>query len=99
MHECWTNDKIENTNQNLKSVKTASKKVCLFNCGFLSHLRIFHSYGDVTIASEGLQILTYARHLCPLSSEDSNGHFEGPVTLTPIAERSAVELSLPVFTT
>ena len=32
---------------------------------------IFHSYGDVTIADEGLQILTYARHLWPLSSESS----------------------------
>ena len=28
-----------------------------------------------------------------------NGHLRGPVTLTPIAERLAVELSLPVFTT
>ena len=28
-----------------------------------------------------------------------NGHHHGPVTLTPIAERLAVELSLPVFTT
>ena len=28
-----------------------------------------------------------------------NGHLQGPVTLTPNAERSAVELSLPVFTT
>ena len=26
-----------------------------------------------------------------------NGHLQGPVTLTPIAERLAVELSLPVF--
>ena len=26
------------------------------------HLRIFHSFGDVTFAGEGLQILTYARH-------------------------------------
>ena len=33
--------------------------VCLFVCfGFSSHWRIFHSYGDVTIAGEGLQILT-----------------------------------------
>ena len=31
----------------------------------------FHSFGDVIIAGEGLQILTYARHLWPLSSEDS----------------------------
>ena len=28
-----------------------------------------------------------------------NGHLWGPVTLTPIAERLAVELTLPVFTT
>ena len=40
--------------------------VCLF---FL----YFHSFGDVTIAGKGLQILTYARHLLPLimSSEGS----------------------------
>ena len=35
------------------------------------HSRIFHSYGDVTIAGEGLQILTYTRHSWPLSSEGS----------------------------
>mgnify|MGYP003692190915 CR=1 FL=1 len=28
-----------------------------------------------------------------------NGHLRGPVTLTPVPERLAVELSLPVFTT
>ena len=28
-----------------------------------------------------------------------NGHLQGPVTLTPVAERLAVVLSLPVFTT
>ena len=44
--------------------------VCL-NFGFSSHSRIFHSYGDVTITGEGLQILTYAWHLWPLSSEGS----------------------------
>ena len=43
---------------------------CLF-WDFLSHSRIFNSYGDVTIAGEGLQILTYAWHLWPLSSEGS----------------------------
>ena len=41
--------------------------VCL---GFSFHSRIY-SYGDVTIADEGLQILTYARHSRPLSSEGS----------------------------
>ena len=34
--------------------------VCL---EFSTHLRIFHSFGDVTITSERLIILTYARHL------------------------------------
>ena len=83
----------------------------LFVYGVLSsHSRIFHSYGDVTIADEGLQILTYARHSWPWSSEGSltchtywptlyNGHLRGPVTLTHVAERLTVELSLPVFTT
>ena len=41
------------------------------NREFLSHSRIFHSNGDVNIAGEGLQILTYARHSWPLSSEGS----------------------------
>ena len=45
--------------------------VCLFVWGLSSHSRIFHSHGDVTIAGEGLQILTYARHSWPLSSEGS----------------------------
>ena len=38
---------------------------------FSSHSRMFHSYGDVTIAGEVLKIMTYARHLWPLSSEGS----------------------------
>ena len=46
--------------------------VCLFvYLGLSSHLRIFHSYGDVTIAGEGLQISTFARHSWPLSSGGS----------------------------
>ena len=44
----------------------------LFVCFvFFVPLQNFHSYGDVNIAGEGLQILTYARHLWPLSSEGS----------------------------
>ena len=39
-----------------------SKTGFFFCFVFLSHSRIFHMYGDVTIAGEGLQILTYARH-------------------------------------
>ena len=82
--------------------------VCLFVWDFTSHLRIFHSYGDVTITGEGLQILTLFWILWSLSSEGSlachgasvyNGHLRGPVTLTPVREHLAVELSLPVFTT
>ena len=45
--------------------------ICLFVLDFKSHSKIFHSYGDVTIAVEGLQILTYAQHSWPLSSEVS----------------------------
>ena len=44
----------------------------LFVClNLSSHSRLFHSYGDVTITGEGLQILTFARHSWPLSSEGS----------------------------
>ena len=42
---------------------------CLIVCLFV--LRIFHSYGDVTIAGEGLQILTYAWYSWRFSSEGS----------------------------
>ena len=42
---------------------------CLF--GLSSHPRIFHSYGDITVTSEGLQTLIYARHSWPLTSEGS----------------------------
>ena len=38
---------------------------CLFVLSFSSHSRIFHSFGDVTIAGDGRQIVTYARHLWP----------------------------------
>ena len=56
--------------------------------------------------------LHYGFHARPLSSEGSlachtycdtgirfSGQLRGPVTLAPIAERLAVELSLPAFTT
>ena len=46
--------------------------VCFFVClEFIVPLKNLHSYGDVTIAGEGLQILTYARHSWQLSSEGS----------------------------
>ena len=81
----------------------------LFVWSVSSHSRIIHSFGDVTIAGQGLQILTYARHLWPLRSEGATPtvtrgirlqrHLRGPVTLTPNAERLALELSLPDLTT
>ena len=74
---------------------------CLFVYLFVWGFSRFHS------ERSPLQILTYARHLWPLSSEGSlachsyydtghvyNGHLQEPVTLTPIAECLAVELSL-----
>ena len=99
--------------QYTSNYKTFIWHLRLFIWGFSSHLRIFQSYGDVTMTGEGLLILTYARHLWPLNSEGSlachtycmwhrasfyNGHLQRPVRLTPIAELLAVELSLPVFT-
>ena len=45
--------------------------VCLFWGVFRPNREIFFSYGDDTIAGEGLQILTYARYSWPLSSEGS----------------------------
>ena len=47
--------------------------LCLFVCfgRFSSQSLTCHSYGDVAIAGEGLQMLTYTRHSCLLSSEGS----------------------------
>ena len=46
-------------------------------------------------------MLIYTRHSHPLRHGPNlyNGHLQGLVTLTHVAERLAVELSLPVFTT
>ena len=44
---------------------------CLFVWGFSSQSRIFLSYGDVTIAGEGLHILTSVRHSWLFSSDGS----------------------------
>ena len=48
--------------------KILSFFICLFAWGCLSHSKMFHSYEDVTITGERLQILTYTRDL-QLSSE------------------------------
>ena len=78
----------------------------------LSHSRIFHSYGDVTITGEGLQIWTYARHSWPLSSVgslachtycDTKHPFIMVISEDPwhshLVQSLAVELSLPICTT
>ena len=39
--------------------------------GVASQSKIFHPFGAIPIAGEGLQILTYAQHFWPLSSEGS----------------------------
>ena len=63
--------------------------------------------------NEGLHILPYACELMAIEKRGFfkvftptvlrgirfNGHIRGSVTITPDAERFAVELSLPVFTT
>ena len=56
------------------SNETSSKKTqvtVMFVWGLSSHSRVFHSYGDVTITGEGLQILTCARRSWTLGSEGS----------------------------
>ena len=45
------------------------RKNYMFVWVFSSLERIFHSYGDITIAGIELQILTYAPHPLPMSSE------------------------------
>ena len=58
-HTCIHRKNIKNIPQE-KIRSTRNKIVFLFIRGLSSHSRTFHSYGDVTITGEGLQILTYA---------------------------------------
>ena len=58
------------------SILTNHNLSLYIKCGFLEIyffclFVIFHSYGDVTLADEGLQILTYARLSWPLSNKGS----------------------------
>ena len=56
------NDLMMNREGSIKIVKCMLSFIGgLFVCGFPSHSKIFHSYRDVTISDEGLQILTHAR--------------------------------------
>ena len=80
------------------SLKMELGRSSLFVWSFSSHSRIFHPYEDFTTAFEGLQILTYARHSWSLcvphlqwyGTSVYNG-LRGPVTLTLVAERLAIE--------
>ena len=62
-------EKIFGINATCKSIittyflnETHNMCVYLFVWGFSSHSNIFHSFGDVIITGEGLQMLTYAQH-------------------------------------
>ena len=44
---------------------------CLFVWSFMSHSRIFHWYGNVSIIGEGFRILIYTLQSWPLSGEGS----------------------------
>ena len=98
-----------------KKLRLPSPFMCLIDClfawAFTSNLRIFHSYGDVTITGEGLQFFNFTR---PLTSEDwlmchtycdTGQPFimvisdRGLVTLISVAKSLALKLSLPVWKT
>ena len=53
----------------LKILFSTPKQFCFVCLEFIVPLENFHSYREVTITSEGLQMLTYPRHSWPLSSE------------------------------
>ena len=87
--------------------------MCVCFESFSSHSRIVHSYGDLTndqwkvthfcLCSALMTIEQWGffsvPHLLWHGASVYNGHLQGPKTLTPIAERLAVELSRPIFTT
>ena len=60
----------------------------------------FYSFGDFTIAGKYLQIWWFfsGPHLLWHGTFVYNGHLQGPMTLTPIAKRLALKLSLPLLT-
>ena len=87
-----------------------SNKWLLFVCCFSSHSRTFHSFEDVIITGEGLQMLTYVRHAWALSSDgsltchnycgtDISLEWSSPGTRDTRTFCQAVELSLPVLKT
>ena len=85
----------------------------LFIWGFTSLLRIFHSFGDITLPMKGCDFLTIYSALMALSNEGFlsvphllrhgptvyDGYLRESVTLTPVVERLVLKLSLPVLMT
>ena len=65
--------RIEGPRYRTQSSSTITSLVCLFVCwrfgGFRPSRDFFHSFGDITITDEEIQI--YVRHSLPLSSEVS----------------------------
>ena len=71
----------------------------LFVClGSSSHTKFFHSYGNVTLTGEGLQIFTYVQHSCPLNSEGSLVCHTYCDTGHQFIMVISKDLTLPVFT-
>ena len=89
--------------------------ISLFVWGFPSHSRFFHLFGRVTITGEGWQTTSFDLYSALMAIEQwgffnvphllwhkpslYQGHLQGPVTITFVAERLALELSRPVLTT
>ena len=83
------------------------KYVCL---EFFVHSRIFHSYEDVIITTERLQILTYTHghwavryisipNLLCHGTTVYNGYLWGPMTFTPVAGILSIEAVTVCYTT
>ena len=92
--------------------KVSRIQYLIINFGFSVPLENFSLIWRRQMAGEGLQMLTFVRLSLPFRSEGSStchtycdtgesfiSHLRGPVTLTPVAERLAVKLSLLILIT
>ena len=84
----WLFGEFRSTRELFTHMETSPLPVegCKFD--LCSALMAIEQWGFLSVSN----LLWYGAYVC-------NGHFQGPVTLTPSAERLVVELSLPVFTT
>ena len=96
------------------SMKLGTKYALAFVCGLSYHSRIFTQMETSPLPMKGCKFwpmldpplmaieqwgFLSVPHLLRHGASFYNGHLRGPVTLTPIAERLAVKLSLPAFAT